>query len=158
MLLIESIIDYYYLLWIFLQKNWTNFSLFSSWSSMNLEKYIFWWFLKPLSLSPGSCSLSKQFHQPSFHFEPNVSWKIEEEGKEGEIQGHPLVVGIVNNVLKHFILKQRLISSWKTGMNLNPNWHGFLLCSWNIIGILKLKRAHLTIFRVRLEWFDTHLN
>ena len=27
-----------YLLWIFLQKNWTSFSLFSSWSSMNLKK------------------------------------------------------------------------------------------------------------------------
>ena len=26
-----------YLLWIFLQKNWTSFSLFSSWSSMNLK-------------------------------------------------------------------------------------------------------------------------
>ena len=27
-----------YLLWIFLQKNWTSFSLFSSWSSMNLKE------------------------------------------------------------------------------------------------------------------------
>ena len=33
----EAIIDKCYLLWMFRQKNWTNFSLFSSWSSMNLE-------------------------------------------------------------------------------------------------------------------------
>ena len=31
-----------YLLWIFLQKNWTSFSLFSSWSSMNLEQRKTW--------------------------------------------------------------------------------------------------------------------
>ena len=31
-----------YLLWIFLQKNWTSFSLFSSWSSMNLEQRKIW--------------------------------------------------------------------------------------------------------------------
>ena len=34
----ENFIFFTYLLWIFLQKNWTSFSLFSSWSSMNLKK------------------------------------------------------------------------------------------------------------------------
>ena len=36
----ETVHNICYLLWMFRQKNWTNFSLFSSWSSMNLQRQL----------------------------------------------------------------------------------------------------------------------
>ena len=83
---------------------WHTHTLTDIWTSRAAvaakNKLIWFWKI----ISPCCGAFSEQLHQSSFHFEPNISWKIEEECEEGEIERHPLIVRIVDNILKHFIL------------------------------------------------------
>ena len=58
---------------------------------------------------PGSGSLSEELHQPPLHLEPDVAGQIEEKGEECEIEGNPLVVRVVDNVLKHLVLGKKTV-------------------------------------------------
>ena len=83
------------------------FSLVMNISAEKLDK------LLPLLVlildEPGGGPLPEELHEPALHLEPDVAREIEEEGKEGEVQRHPLVVGVVHDVLKHLILNQNVI-------------------------------------------------
>ena len=47
--------------------------------------------------SPCGSPLAQKLHDSPLHTEPEHSGKIEEEGHEDEVEGHPLVVGIVHD-------------------------------------------------------------
>ena len=59
--------------------------------------------------SPGRGSLPEELHQAALHLEPDVAGQIEEKGEECEIEGNPLVVRVVDNVLKHLILGKETV-------------------------------------------------
>lgn len=105
-----------YLLWILRQKNWTNFSLFSSWSSMNLKQRNVMITLNtdhPYGLPctiffislPGGGSFAKEFHETTLHHQPEASRHVKDDGKEDEVQGDPLVIRVVHNCVITVVLK-----------------------------------------------------
>ena len=102
-----------YLLWILRQKNWTSFSLFSSWSSMNLQweeatmldMFKAWiWSCPNYYDVPGGGSLSKKLHQTTLHHQPKASWHVEDNSQKYEVKWNPLVVWIVDNSIIAVIL------------------------------------------------------
>ena len=101
--------DDVYLLCMFLQKNWTSFSRFSSWSSMNLAvvPFLHWIviiitimvFYKSSILvsslhmfwfSHHDCLLPEELHEPPLHFKPDISRGVEEEGQKCQVERNPL--------------------------------------------------------------------
>ena len=48
-------------------------------------------------LSPCGSPFAQKLHDSPLHTEPEHSWKIEEEGHEDEVEGHPLVIGVVHD-------------------------------------------------------------
>ena len=56
---------------------------------------------------PGCRPLPEELHQAALHLEPDVAGQIEEKGEECEIEGNPLVVRVVDNVLKHLVLARK---------------------------------------------------
>jgi len=41
-------------------------------------------------------SFAKQFHQATFHGDPQASWCVKQKGNAKKVDGYPLVIGIVN--------------------------------------------------------------
>ena len=46
---------------------------------------------------PGGGALAEELHEAALHDEPEHPWEVEEEGKEDQVEGDPLVVGVVHD-------------------------------------------------------------
>ena len=56
-------------------------------------------------LLPGGSSFAKELHETALHHEPEASRHVEYDSQEDEVQGDPLIVGVVHNCVIAVVLK-----------------------------------------------------
>ena len=54
---------------------------------------------------PGCRSFAKELHETTLHHQPEASRHVKYDGKEDEVQGDPLVIGVVHNCVITVVLK-----------------------------------------------------
>ena len=54
---------------------------------------------------PGGGSFAKELHETTLHHQPEASRHVKYDGKEDEVQGDPLVIGVVHNCVITVVLK-----------------------------------------------------
>ena len=54
---------------------------------------------------PCGGSFAKELHETTLHHQPEASRHVKYDGKEDEVQGDPLVIGVVHNCVITVVLK-----------------------------------------------------
>ena len=78
-----------------------NISCWAEWHTLT----IFIMFLLTSSL-PGGGSFAKELHETALHHQPEAARHVKYDGKEDEVQGDPLVIGVVHYCVITVILKE----------------------------------------------------